>query len=149
MERSKTFAASTICSFRREERTMKKALLLSALILPLASTPVWAKKNPPLPFMLRDVVILNGAQVPAGTYELSWETHGSTVRVTLSKDGQFVATAPGVWVKNGVKYTEDAALFRVNSDGTKSLIEIRIAGAARSIVIAHNDVTVHYSAMKP
>jgi hypothetical protein len=69
--------------------------------------------------------------------------------VTLRKDGQFVATAPGAWVKNGVKYTEDQALLRMNSDGTKSLIEIRIAGAARAIVFANTDVTVHYSAMKP
>jgi hypothetical protein len=128
---------------------MKKALLLPTLILLLASTPIWAKKNSPRPFMLRDVVILNGAQVPAGTYELTWETHGSTARVTLWKDGQFVATAQGGWVKNGVKFTEDAALLRVNSDGTKSLIEIRIAGAARAIVFDHTEVTVHYSAMQP
>ena len=128
---------------------MKKALLLPNLILLLAGTPVWAKKNPPRPFLLRDVVLLNGAQVPAGTYELTWEAHGSTARVTLWKGGQFVATAPGAWVKNGVKYTEDQALLRVNSDGTKSLIEIRIAGAARTIVFANTEVTVHYSAMQP
>jgi hypothetical protein len=128
---------------------MKKALLLPNLILLLAGTAVWAKKNPPRPFLLRDVVILNGAQVAAGTYELTWEAHGSTARVTLWKGGQFVATAPGVWVKNGVKYTEDQALLRVNSDGTKSLIEIRIAGAARTIVFANTEVTVHYSAMQP
>ena len=84
----------------------------------------------------------------AGTYELTWETHGSTARVTLWKDGQFVLTAPGVSVKNGVKYTEDAALLRVNSDGTKSLIELRIAGVARAIVFAQSDFTIHYSAMQ-
>jgi hypothetical protein len=128
---------------------MKKAMMLPALILLLAGSPAWTKKNPPRPFMLRDVVLLNGAQVPPGTYELTWETHGSTARVTLWKHGQFVATAPGAWVKNGVKYPEDAALLRVNSDGTKSLIEIRIAGAARAIVFDYTDVTVHYSAMQP
>jgi hypothetical protein len=127
---------------------MKKALLPPVLILLLTSTPVWAKKNPPRPFLLRDMVILNGAQVPAGTYELNCETHGSTARVTLWKDGQFVATAQGVSVKNGVRYTEDAALLRVNSDGTRSLIEIRIGGSARAIVFDHIDVMVHYSAMK-
>ena len=128
---------------------MKKVLLLPGLILLIAGTSVWAKKIPPRPFQLRDVVFLNGAQVPAGTYELTWENHGTTVRVTLSKDGQFFATAPGAWVKNGAKYTEDASLLRVNSDGTKSLIEIRIAGAARAIVFSQTDVAVHYSAMKP
>jgi hypothetical protein len=121
---------------------------LIVLVLLVASFQVAAKENPPRAFQLPEVVILNGAQVPAGTYELNWETHGSNVRVTLSKDGQFVATAPGIWTKNGVKYTEDEALVRVNSDGTKSLIEVRIKGAAKSIVFARTDLAVHYSAMK-
>ena len=149
MEKSKTLAASTIRLRRLEERAMKRALLLPVMILLLVNTPVWAKKNPPRPFRLRDAVILNGAQVPPGTYELTWETRSSTARVTLWKDGQFVATAPGAWVKNGVKYREDEALLRVNSDGTKSLIEIRIAGAARAIVFDQPQVTIGYSAKQP
>jgi hypothetical protein len=128
---------------------MKKVLLPPALILLIAISPVWAKKLPPRPFQLRDPVLLNGAEVPAGIYELTWETHGSNARVTLRKNGQFVATAPAVWAKNGVKYAEDEALLRVNSDGSKSLIEIRIAGAPRAIVFANTDATVHYTAMKP
>jgi hypothetical protein len=123
-----------------------KVAVLTISMLLAASLPALARKNPPRPFRLRDVVILNGAQVPAGTYELTWETHGSTVRATLTKDGQFVATAQGAWVKNGVKYAEDEALLRVNSDGTRSLIEIRIAGAPRAIVFNNTDGTVHYSA---
>jgi hypothetical protein len=38
-------------------------------------------------------------------------------------------------VKNGAKYTEDAVLLRVNSDGTRTLIEIRLAGLAKTIVL--------------
>jgi hypothetical protein len=128
---------------------MKISAAVLTMILLAASFPVAARKNPPRPFQLRDVVILNGAQVPAGTYELTWETHGSIASVSLWKNGQFVATAQGAFVKNGVKYTEDAALLRVNSDGTKSLIEIRIAGASRAIVFNQTDAEVHYSAMKP
>ena len=128
---------------------MKKALLLSALTLLISGNPIWAKKNPPRLFLLRDAVTLNRAEIPAGIYELAWETHGSIARVTLRKDGQFVATAPAIWAKNGVRYAEDAAVLRVNSDGTKSLIEIRIAGAARAIVFADQDAPIHYSAMKP
>jgi len=50
---------------------MRKVRLL--IVLLLASSPVWAKKNPPRPFSLPFVVNLNGAQVPAGSYELTWE----------------------------------------------------------------------------
>ena len=127
---------------------MKKVLLLPALMLLLGGTPAWAKKNPPRPFMLGEVILMNGAEIPAGTYQLAMETKGSTVHVTLWKDGQIIATAPGVWAKNGIKYKEDQALLFVNSDGTKSLIEIRIAGTARSIVLVHPEATVHYTALK-
>ena len=125
---------------------MRKVIL--QIVLLFASGPVWAKKNPPRLFSLPFVVILNGAQIPAGTYELTWETHGSAARATLWKGGQFVATAPGAWVKNGVRYTEDAALLLVNSEGSKSLAEIRIAGAAGAIVFDETGNTVHYSATK-
>jgi len=78
---------------------------------------------------------MNGAEVPAGVYELSWESQDSKVRVTLWKDGQFFATAQGAWVKNGVQYPSDAALLRVNSDGSRTLMEIRLAGEKKSIVL--------------
>jgi hypothetical protein len=127
---------------------LNKAALLPVLIMILASSPLWARKNPPRPFSLPVVVILNGAQVPAGMYELTCETQGSAVRVTLLKDGQFVATAPGVWVKTGIKYSDDEVLFRVNPEGSKSLIEIRFAGGSRAIVFDHTEVTVHYSVLQ-
>jgi hypothetical protein len=128
---------------------MKNSLLLANLILLIVSAPVWAKRNPPRPFIMRDAVYLNGAQIPAGAYQLTWEAHGSNARVTLWKDGLFVATAPGVWAKNGVKYAEDEALLRVNSDGTKSLIEFRIAGAARAIVFTQAEVPARYASIRP
>ena len=127
---------------------MKNVVLPIALILLIATSPAFGKKNPPHPLSLPFVVNLNGAQVPAGTYELTWETQGSAARVTMWKDGQFVATAPGAWVKSGVKYSEDEALIRLNSEGSRSLVEIRIGGTARAIVFDPSGNTVHYSATK-
>jgi len=126
---------------------MKNLLLLVTVIVLGASVPVWARKHPPRPFIMRDTIYLNGAQIPAGSYQLTWEAHGSNARVTLSKDGQFVATAPGVWAKNGVKYAEDEALLRVNSDGTKSLVEFRIGGATRAIVFTQTEASARYASI--
>ena len=95
-------------------------------------------KNSRHPFFLQTTVTMNGAEVPAGVYELSWESQNSKVRVTLWKEGQFFATAQGTWVKNGVQYPRDAALLRVNSDGSRSLTEIRLAGEKKSIVLENN-----------
>ena len=108
--------------------------VLVALSL-MASISICAKVIPPRPLFLNRDITVNGAEVPSGVYTLKLESQGVSVRATLLKDGQFVATAHGIWVKHGVKYTEDAVLLRVNADGTRSLTEIRIAGSTKSIVI--------------
>jgi hypothetical protein len=125
-----------------------KVVALAILLLLGASVPAQAKKVPPRPFFLRTPVTLNGAEIQEGLYELTLESGDSVVRVTLWRDGQFVATAPGIWVKNGAKYTEDSALLRVNSDGSRSLIEIRLAGTAKTIVLNRPDAATRVSAKK-
>ena len=114
-----------------------RSVAQTIVILLLISFSAYAKTSR-RPFFLRATVTMNGAEVPPGVYELSWESQNSIVRVTLWKDGQFFATAQGAWVKNGVQYPSDAALLRVNSDGSRSLMEIRLAGEKKSIVLDRN-----------
>src|ERR1700680_1969754 len=97
-----------------------KSVVYSITILLLVSFSAYAKTLRH-PFFLQTTVSMNGAEIPAGIYELSWESQNSKVRVTLWKEGQFFATAQGTWVKSGVQYPRDAALLRVNSDGSRSL----------------------------
>lgn len=101
----------------------------------MASISALAKVIPPRPFFLDRDITVNGATVPKGMYSLAVESKGSTARATFWKDGRFVATAHGTWVRHGVKYIEDAVLLKVNSDGTRSLTEIRLAGSTKTIVI--------------
>jgi hypothetical protein len=121
-----------------------KLVVPATVILLLASFSVHAKNS--RPFFLRTAVTLHGAEVPAGIYDLGWESHNSTVSVTLWKGGRFIATAQGTWVKHGVKYTEDAVLLRVNSDGSRSLEEIRMAGIKKTIVLSRFDPILRLSA---
>ena len=125
-----------------------KAAVLATLILLAASFALPAKKNPPRPFFLQTPITFNGVEIPEGMYELTLESSNSGARVTLWKDGKFVATAPGAWVKNGMKYTENCALLRVNSDGSRSLVEIRFAGVAKSIVLDKPAATIPIIAKK-
>lgn len=118
------------------------AATIAILILLAASAPALAKKNPARPFFLQVPVTMDGAEVPPGIYDLTLETGASGVRVTLWKYGRFVATARGAWVKSGVKYAENTVLLRVNSDGSRSLIEIRLAGTAKSIVLKDTEPVV-------
>jgi hypothetical protein len=126
-----------------------KAVVPALLILLTVNFNAWARKDSSRPFFLRSDAVMNGVEIPAGIYELSWEAHNSTVRVTLRKDGKFFATAQGAWVKNAAKYPEDAVLLRLNSDGTRSLIEIRVAGTNRSIVLNHAAYTVRVTENRP
>ena len=112
-----------------------KTVVPAIALLLLTSFPVQAKKNS-RPFVLQMAVTMNGVEIPAGIYDLSYEPEKSGVRVNLWKNGRFFATAKGDWVKNGVKYTGDAALLRVNSDGSRSLVEIRLAGVKKTIVLS-------------
>ena len=111
-----------------------RTFVLSAWIL-TASVSAGAKVIPPRLFYLDRDITVNGATVPGGMYTLAVESEGVSVRVTFRREGQFIATAHGTWVKNGVKYTKNAVLLRVNSDGTRSLTEIRLAGSAKTIVL--------------
>ena len=114
-----------------------KLVVQTSVILLLFSFPALAKNT--RPFFLHTTATMNGAAIPAGIYDLRWESQNAKVRVTLWKDGRFVAEARGIWSKGGIKYTEDAALLRVNSDGSRSLVEIRLAGEKRTIVLQEID----------
>jgi hypothetical protein len=111
-----------------------KTFVLSTLLL-IAIISARAKVIPLRPFPLDRDITVNGAMVPQGMYSLAVESQGASVRATLYRDGRFVATAHGTWVKHGVKYTENAVLLKVNPDGTRSLSEIRLAGSAKTIVV--------------
>ena len=111
-------------------------LTIAVLVLGVSA---YAKLIPLRPFFFDRGISLNGVDVPQGMYSLSLDTQGSSVIVTLLKEGQFVASARGTWVKHGVKYTDNAVLLRVNPDGSRSLIEIRLSGLTKSIMF--DDVT--------
>jgi hypothetical protein len=115
-----------------------RTVLLSALVI-FAGISASAKVIPPRPLFLDRDITVNGAEVPHGIYTLALESHGASVRATLSREGRFIATAHGLWVRHGIKYAQDAVLLRVNPDGTRSLTEIRLAGSAKTIVIEDGD----------
>jgi hypothetical protein len=124
-----------------------KAAALTFLMALVFNPPALAKKNPDRPFFfLPSPVTVNGAEIPTGMYQLTLMTSNSSVHVELWKDGKFVATARGTWVKNGVKFKDNTILLRVNPDGSRSLIELRLAGVARTIVLnTSSDAIVQYT----
>jgi hypothetical protein len=77
---------------------------------------------------------LNGAPVPAGDYTISWESYVTDAAVKVATGNKVVANADGKWVKRPVRYPHDAYMYRKNSDGSQTLLEIRFAGMDQALV---------------
>jgi hypothetical protein len=121
---------------------MKFRILVFTALIAFPGLSSSAKVTSPRPLFLERDVTLNGAPVPHGMYNLALESHGESVVATLWRENHVIATAHGTWVKHGVKYTQDAVLLKVNRDGTRSLVEIRIAGSDKTIAIDDENRTL-------
>ena len=77
---------------------------------------------------------LNGARLPVGDLVITWESYIPDAIVKFEKDGSVVGTTDGKWEKRSVKYGDDAIVYRKNSDGSRTLLEIRFAGMSQALV---------------
>jgi hypothetical protein len=77
---------------------------------------------------------VNGSRLPVGDLVVTWESYVPDAIVKFEKDGSVIGTTDGKWEKRGVKYGDDAIVYRRNSDGTRTLLEIRFAGMSQALV---------------
>jgi hypothetical protein len=86
------------------------------------------------PFTLNSPVTLNGTRTPPGDYIISWESSLDDASVKLLHNDLLVASANGRWVRRDVKYPRDAYVYRRNTDGSRTLVEIRFGGTRQALV---------------
>jgi cell division protein FtsN len=77
---------------------------------------------------------VNGAHLPVGDIVITWESYAPDAVVKFEKDGSVIGTTDGKWEQHGVKYGDDAIVYRKNSDGSRTLLEIRFAGMSQALV---------------
>jgi cell division protein FtsN len=77
---------------------------------------------------------VNGTNMPVGNFVISWESYIPDAIVKFEKDGSVLGTTDGKWVRRGVKYADDAVVYRKNSNGSRTLLEIRFAGMSQALV---------------
>jgi hypothetical protein len=118
------------------ERTLKakQAMLIGAIILIVALTGL-AKNARTL--TLRTPVTLQGTEISAGQYEVSWVSHSPTATITFTQNNTTVATADGKWVDRDVTYPADAVMYTNNADGSHTLVEIRFGGTIQALVFSN------------
>jgi hypothetical protein len=77
---------------------------------------------------------VNGKHMPVGDFVISWEPYVPDAIVKFEKDGSVLSTTDGKWVRRSVEYANDAVVYRKNSDGSRTLLEIRFAGMRQALV---------------
>lgn len=78
---------------------------------------------------------LNGTEIPAGNYKVSWTGEGNQVQVTFA--GKKVrAEAKGTLVERDSKAQASSVVSRKNGNGVPTIAEVRLGGEKRVLVIA-------------
>jgi hypothetical protein len=79
-------------------------------------------------FNLENAVNVNGQALKAGDVDVRWTTHSPQATVTFAQRKATV-TADGVFVTRPEKAEHDAVVYRINPDGSRSLIELQFGGS--------------------
>lgn len=105
-------------------------VLVSALLL--ATTALAANKGS---LNLSEPVNISGTQLKAGSYSVHWEGSGPNVELKIMRGKQLVASSPARIVDLSSSANNDAAVFKSNGDGSRSLSEIRFYGKKQALAI--------------
>lgn len=103
---------------------ISKGLLLGLALL-LATSGFAANKGT---LQVDDPVTVNGKQLSPGEYTVKWEGAGPNVDLNIMKGKNVVATVPAHMLDLEQSPNRDAVVTSTNSDGHKSLSEIRFSG---------------------
>src|SRR5438270_12274113 len=77
---------------------------------------------------LEHAVGVSGQTLKAGDVEVRWVTHSPQATVTFVQRKSTI-TAEGVFVSRPEKAERDAVVYRINPDGSRSLLELHFAGS--------------------
>jgi hypothetical protein len=115
---------------------MKSWKLYHSLLLGLAlllATSAFASDRGSL--QLNESVNVAGKQLAAGDYKVKWEGSGPNVELSILKGKAVVTKVPARLVDLSRSSASDAAVTKLNSDGSKSLAEIRFSGKKQALAI--------------
>lgn len=117
---------------------ISKGLLLGLALL-LATSAFAANKGS---LQVSDPVTVNGKQIGAGEYTVKWDGNGPNVELNILRGKNVVATVPARMVDLDRTPSRDSAVTVLNSDGQKSLHEIRFSGKKYALAIGSQTAQV-------
>jgi hypothetical protein len=113
-------------------KLFKASTLVLASALLLASSAFAANKGS---LNISEPVNISGTQLAAGSYSVHWEGNGPNVELKIMRGKQVVASSPARLVDLSSAPNNDAAVFKSNGDGSRSLSEIRFYGKKQALAI--------------
>jgi hypothetical protein len=115
---------------------MKESKMFPGLLLGLAlllATSAFAANKGSL--QVSDPVTVSGKQLAAGDYTVKWEGNGPSVELNILQGNRVVATAPARLIDLNRSSDNNAAVTKLNGDGSKALSEIRFSGKKYALAI--------------
>ncbi len=113
--------------------TTSKIMMLSLALL--LATSAFAGNTHKGSVQFFNPVQVSGKQLAAGVYQVKWEGSGSNVEMSILQSGRVLATAPAQVIELNQKPNADAALINNNTDGSRSISEIRFAGKKYALAL--------------
>jgi hypothetical protein len=109
-----------------------------ALVL-VTSAPIMAKNAQTID--LTSPAVLNGKRLEVGQYRFQWKSHSPMITLTVWRGKKLVATADGKLIARGTRYQSNTLVFDMNSDGTRVIREMRLAGSSQALVFGDEATT--------
>jgi uncharacterized protein YlzI (FlbEa/FlbD family) len=113
-----------------------KGLLLSA-VLALAATASAGEKGA---LEIRDTVTVNGKQLPAGKYTVTWEGSGPNVELKFLKGKQVVASASAQEVSLNTANYRNSIVTKASDSGSPALTQVRFEGKKYALALGAESV---------
>ncbi len=110
---------------------ISKGLLLGLALL-LATSGFAANKGS---LQVDNPVTVNGKPLAAGEYTVKWDGAGPNVELNIMKGKNVVATVPARMVDLEQSPVRDSIITSVNSEGHKSVNEIRFSGKKYALAV--------------
>ena len=83
-------------------------------------------------------VTIDGNQLTAGKYKVSWDSNKPQTTVTFKHKKSIVSTTGNI-VERPQAYDNDSVVYSVDDSGNTTLVEIRFAGSKK--VLSFSDLT--------
>jgi hypothetical protein len=97
---------------------------------------------------LQSPTTINGAQLKPGDYKLQWEGSGPNVEVSIQQGKKVIAKVPAKVVDLNFPSQNNAAILRMNGDGTSTLAGARFEGKKFALEIGESSDSMQAGSSK-